>query len=218
MDLDAINQKISRTTREYKEYQLNEEDANPDPFLQFILWLDDAIISNAPDPTAMVLATCDEKSKPDTRVVLLKELAPNQFIFYTNYNSKKGAQLLNQPVAALNFYWPTFTRQVRIKGYVIKVANEQNEEYFSTRPRESQLGARAWVQSSVLSDRFEIDKRIQLEKEKFMDSPITCPDIWGGYAIIPYEYEFFQGRKWRFNDRLLYTLNEKKWKMVRLAP
>lgn len=219
MDLKKINKKIRENKRIYSERELKEKDVDTDPFSQFLVWFDEVFAANVCDPTAMVLATVDHYGNPDARVVLLKELEDNQFIFYSNYNSNKGKQLEDHHIAAINFYWSAFSRQVRIKGRVVKVDRKKNEEYFATRPRDTQLGTYAWVQSSVLKNREEIKERINLLAERYENKLIECPDYWGGYALIPFEYEFFQGTKWRFNDRLLYTLDDKnEWQMMRLAP
>ena len=218
MDLNKINEKIKNIKRITGALELNENEIDSNPFKQFVIWFDEAITSNTCDPTSMILATSDENNIPDTRVVLLKELAENAFIFYTNYNSNKARQLSNNHIAAINFYWPQLARQVRIKGNVSKVEKSHSETYFLTRPRESQIGAHAWIQSMPIANRQELENRVALTKEKFADHDITCPEGWGGYQLVPFEYEFFQGRKWRFNDRILYTSSGTDWKISRLAP
>lgn len=218
MDLSKINKKIKNFKRENVEYELQEENVKFDPFSQFIDWFEEVLDAGLLDPIAMVLATVDDQGNPDARVVLLKELEDKKFIFYTNYHSHKAKQLSHHPIAALNFYWPDFSRQVRIRGKVEKVDRVKSESYFATRPRKTQLGAHAWVQSSTISSRHDMDTKLEKVANKFSDKTIPCPDIWGGYALTPFEYEFFQARKWRMHDRLLYTLDEDAWRMDRLAP
>ncbi len=218
MKISKINQKIQNIAKEDKESNLLETDVKADPFEQFVDWFEQALQSEPYDPSAMVLATVDEKGQPDTRVVLLKELTDQRLIFFTNYLSNKARQLAHNDVAAINFYWPHVARQVRIKGKVVKTSRAKSEAYFATRAREAQIGAHASLQSSVISNRSEIDNKIKVLSEKFSDQEIPCPENWGGYELIPFEYEFFQGKKWRVHDRLRYTLHDKKWKLVRLAP
>lgn len=218
MKLEEINLKIKSIKRESKEGTFSEENAKADPFEQFLDWFDESISLGKCDPTAMVLATSDANGQPDTRVVLLKELEHNRFIFYSNYRSKKASDLANNNIAAINFYWPTFNRQIRIKGHVVKIDREKSQAYFATRPRETQLGAHAWIQSCLLSNRDEIHERIESQTKIFSGKEVTCPEVWGGYALTPFEYEFFQGRKWRFNDRIKYVIDNNIWKLTRLAP
>lgn len=216
MKLDEINKKIAAIKKEYGEAKLEHIASNP--LEQFISWLQDAIATEAHDPNAMLLATVDEKGFPDTRIVLLKAITEEGFIFYSNYDSKKARQLTQHDMAAINFYWPHFTRQVRIRGQVKKLDRKQSEAYFATRPRAAQLGAHASAQSTILPDRHAVEKQLRLLEAKFADQSIPCPANWGGYQLTPCEYEFFQGRKWRFNDRLLYTLENGQWKQHWLAP
>lgn len=219
MDLSEINHKIKNMKREDEEFELREESVKLDPFELFVIWFNEALQSGMQeDPTAMVLATVDENNQPDTRVVLLKELENQQFIFYSHYDSKKAHDLSKNNVAAINFYWPYHSRQIRIRGRVEKVKREKSENYFATRPRQTQLTTHAWTQSSSLTNRKEMDNEIKRLSEKFSNKPIPCPENWGGFVLVPFEYEFFQGRKWRMHDRLFYTLDNKTWKMKRLAP
>jgi len=218
MTLTEINKKIEKLKWEYGKHELKEESVKPNPFEQFVAWFSEALQSSLHDPSAMVLATVDEKGLPDTRVVLLKQLEDNRFIFFSHYGSKKAKELALHNVAALNFYWPASIRQIRIRGRVEKTDRAQSESYFATRVREAQIGAHAWVQSSVFSSREELLNRLKSTTTKMYDKEVSCPESWGGYALVPFEYEFFQGRMWRMHDRLLYTLAGDQWKMERLAP
>lgn len=218
MDLSEINRKIRNLKPDTDEHPFNESNAKADPFEQFILWFTEALLSEKCNPTPMVLATLDENGVPDTRVVLLKEIGNNQLIFYTNYQSKKAQQISHHNTVAANFHWREFGRQVRIKGKVEKVARSKSEAYFATRPREAQLAAHASHQSAIIKSPEVIANQMKLLAERFENQTIPCPEHWGGYALVPHEYEFFQGRKWRTNDRLFYTREENTWKMVRLSP
>lgn len=218
MELSEINQKIKNIRAERTTQQLPELGAKEDPFQLFLSWFNQALEVESTDPSAMVLATIDEKGLPDARVVLLKELEEHRFVFYTSYASKKAKDLAHQDVAALNFYWPDLFCQIRIRGRVEKITRKKSELYFSTRPREAQLGAHAWVQSSALSSQEELDQRIKLQTEKYANQTVPCPENWGGYALLPFEYEFFQRKQWRRHNRLLYTLMGTTWKIARLAP
>lgn len=218
MNVSIINEKIKQITRRNAEGSLQESNMNDDPFQQFMLWFDEVLDSGIYDPSAMVLATIDESGLPDTRVVLLKELEQNRFIFYTNYHSKKARELEKNPNVAINFYWPSLVRQVRLRGRVEKVSREQSEQYFLSRPREAQIGVYASHQSETIADRAELEDKIQHFTKQFENQPVPYPDFWGGYVIVPFEYEFFHGRKWRAHDRIFYHLENGKWKKVRLAP
>ncbi len=218
MKLVEINQKLKNMKAENLPPLFPEVELKEDPFEQFLVYFQQALASSHSDPSAMILATVDAKGYPDTRMVLLKELEDQRFIFYTHYGSKKAKDLAHQPVAALNFYWPELFYQIRIRGRVEKLSREKNEAYFSSRARGSQLSAQAWVQSSILSSEEELDERIRQQETEYAEKPIPCPENWGGYALCPFEYEFFQRRQWRRHERIRYTLEGKSWKKVRLAP
>lgn len=211
--------KISNVRREYGEHGLLSEHANNDPFTQFEAWLQEALASEDEDPTAMVLATVDDNGMPDTRVVLLKEMKERQFIFFTNFQSTKGKQLLTHSVAALNFYWPSLVRQVRIRGTVAQVAASVSDAYFASRPRLSQISAIISPQSQVIAGRAELEQRFQaLDMTTRQEQSLTRPQYWGGYAVLPFEFEFWQGRDNRLHDRLHYRWDQGEWLKEVLAP
>lgn len=218
MDFSDINLKIKNIHRTETESDLREEDVKSNPFEQFLDWFSVALASKNYDPSAMLLATVDEQGWPDARVVLLKEVGDNRLIFFTSYNSNKAKQLANNNIAAVNFYWPLSSRQVRMKGTVKKVDRGISDAYFATRPRATQIASNAFSQSSVIKDRNELEEKISVLAKEYGDKPIVCSENWGGFEFIPFEYEFFQGRKWRMHDRLLYKMHDNKWKIVRLAP
>lgn len=218
MDLASVNQRIKQIKRQNGQGELTESQSKANPFEQFIAWFNDVLDAGIYDPSAMVLATVDHNNQPDTRVVLLKELEENRFIFFTNYQSKKAKDLSAHPFVAVNFYWPSLVRQVRIRGLVEKVDQAKSAKYFATRPREAQLGVYASHQSSMIPSRETLDEKYKVYAEKFNTQDIPCPDYWGGYALTPVEYEFFQGRKWRSHDRIFYFLQNNQWQKTRLSP
>jgi pyridoxamine 5'-phosphate oxidase len=199
--------------------QLLESELDPNPFVQFERWFDDARRAQPQMPEAMTLATADAQGAVSARVVLLKSFDPRGFVFFTNYNSRKSCQLRENPRAALVFYWPTLERQVRVEGAVVKTTEEESDAYFATRPRGSQLGAWASDQSRVIAGRGDLDERFRQMDSTYRDLPIPRPPHWGGYRLIPITIEFWQGRADRLHDRFAYRLREAKdWVIERMAP
>ena len=197
---------------------LNENSVLSDPISQFSVWMDEAIESNLIEPNAMILATSSKKGVPSVRTVLLKGFDDKGFVFYTNYESLKAKDLNENPIASLLFLWLELERQIRITGKVEKLSNEESEKYFSSRPRESQLGAWASKQSSVIANREVLEKQYEVMKQKFDGKEIPLPPCWGGYRVLPYNFEFWQGRESRLHDRISYTLKTGKWHIERLSP
>jgi pyridoxamine 5'-phosphate oxidase len=211
--------KVADIRREYALAGLSEENLAADPIAQLRLWLDQAHEAQPEDFTAMVLATADRDGRPAARVVLLKGLDERGLVFYTHYESRKGQELLENPRAALVFYWSALERQVRIEGTVEKVSREESESYFVTRPRGSRLGAWASPQSRPIANREELEERVAAAAERFADGDVPLPDDWGGYLVRPESLEFWQGRPSRLHDRLRYErLPAGGWKVERLAP
>lgn len=203
--------------KNYQQFELSERDLTGQPFDLFRRWLDDAIRLKVDEPTAMVLSTSVD-GQPDSRVVLLKELSIEGFVFFTNFSSSKGIQLEKNDRAALNFFWPVLERQVRVKGRVEKLQEQQVIDYFASRPRDSQLGAWASEQSSELQSREELEERFHRFAEQYSDRTINKPPHWGGYVVAPFEIEFWQGRPNRLHDRFRYFRTETGWQVKRLAP
>ncbi|MGI4874527.1 MAG: pyridoxamine 5'-phosphate oxidase [Janthinobacterium lividum] len=207
----------------YSQRTLLEADVQPDAVQQFRRWLDEAIAAQLPEPAALTLATVDAASgQPSQRVVLLKGLPDDAgFLFFTNYDSRKGHELAGQPLAALNFFWPGLERQVRVEGRVEKAAPDVSTEYFQSRPHGSQVGAWASPQSAVIGSREELEAREHEVETRFQgQSPLPRPEYWGGYVLRPTRVEFWQGRPSRLHDRLVYEREGAggAWKISRLAP
>ncbi|WP_133130883.1 pyridoxamine 5'-phosphate oxidase [Legionella yabuuchiae] len=209
---------IADIRREYGTLSLSKQDAALTPFEQFERWFQDVIEVETIDPTAMVLATVDHQGHPDTRVVLLKGIENNAFVFFTNYQSTKAIQIDQNPYVALNFYWPEMARQVRIRGSIQKASKTQSDTYFASRPLSSQLSAICSPQSRVVGERGELEHRFNELIAKHQQEPIVRPEYWGGYVVNPETVEFWQGRDNRLHDRLQYILKDGQWHIKRLAP
>ena len=197
---------------------LDEKTIDRDPIKQFQLWFNDAIAAKLPLPEAMTLATATPDGKPSARMVLLKQVDQNGFVFFTNYRSAKAEQLDANPYAALVFYWVQFDRQVRIEGRVTRTPAEESREYFKTRPRESQIGAWASAQSAAISGREELEQRARELEALYCDRDIDCPEHWGGYRLQAESIEFWKSRVGRLHDRILYQRTASGWTISRLAP
>jgi len=198
---------------------LDERTIDRDPIRLFQLWLNDAIAAKIYLAEAMTLATATPAGRPSARMVLLKQVDQKGFVFFTNYNSAKAAQLDANPYAALVFYWSKFERQVRVEGTIVRTPVEESREYFRTRPRESQIGAWASAQSEVIGGREVLEQRAQELEALYGDSEIDCPEHWGGYRLRPDRIEFWKGRVGRLHDRILYQRRPgDSWTIDRLAP
>ena len=203
--------------RDFSVTGLDEADADADPFVQFGKWMNDALAADIRDPNAMTLATVGKDGLPDARVVLLKYYGADGFLFYTNYESKKGRDLAANPYATLHFFWRQLDRQVSIRGSVQKTSREESENYFNSRPFDSRIGAWASNQSRVIESRAFLEDRFREFKEKFGDH-VPLPDFWGGFRLTPERFEFWQGRQNRLHDRLQYSRIADGWKIERLSP
>jgi pyridoxamine 5'-phosphate oxidase len=196
-----------------------DSDLDPDPFVQFGRWFEEAKAAVKDLPEAMMLATATHDGEVSVRSVLLKEFDRRGLVFYTNYNSRKAAQMHENPRAALAFWWPPLERQVRIEGAVVRVTEDESNVYFATRPRGSQLGAWASDQSKVIAGRGDLDARFEELSKCYREGAIPRPPHWGGYRVIPILFEFWQGRPDRLHDRFVYRLRDAKdWVIERLSP
>jgi pyridoxamine 5'-phosphate oxidase len=204
--------------QDYSEIGLLESDCDSNPFKQFGIWLDQAIQANVAEPNAMTLATATRDGRPSARIVLLKGIDSRGFVFFTNYESRKGRELDVNPFAALTFLWTELARQIRIEGQVEFVTAAESDEYHRTRPRGSQLGAWCSSQSEVIGGREVLEARLRELEEKFRDRDVPRPPYWGGYRLTPVMIEFWQGRPNRLHDRIRYRWTAGKWIMERLAP
>jgi pyridoxamine 5'-phosphate oxidase len=210
---------ISKLRRDYSLMDLNEEDVKTDPVKQFSVWFDEAVRAEVNEPNAMHLATITADGRPSGRMVLLKGIQSDGFIFYTNFQSNKGKELDRQPACCLTFFWPELERQVRIEGVSERLPEDSSEQYFQSRPRGSQIGAWASPQSAVIKNRMVLEERMQALELKFSGAtPIQKPKQWGGYKVSPFLIEFWQGRSNRLHDRIRYLLDGEKWEIRRLAP
>ena len=205
--------------REYASHSLDENDAHGDPIQQFTIWFDQALKSQVIDVNAMTLATASAKGEPSARTVLLKGADESGFVFYTNYDSPKGRDLAANPRASLLFFWAELERQVRINGSVTKTTAAESDQYFYSRPVESQIGAAISEQSRPITDRSILERKFDELAAKYKNSQVPRPANWGGYRLKPDAIEFWQGRKSRLHDRLLYTRQpDGSWSRSRLAP
>ncbi|MFT3752160.1 MAG: pyridoxamine 5'-phosphate oxidase [Paludibacter sp.] len=208
---------IRNIRKQYMFAALDENSVLPNPLDQFEVWLQEAIESDQLEPTAMILSTVDEHFQPHSRVVLLKELTADSFVFFTNYEGRKAQQIAQNGKVSLVFFWPSLERQVRIEGIADKISEVLSTAYFKSRPLENQLGAWASPQSQLIRSRDFLEQQFQYYKQKFGDN-IPRPPHWGGYTVKPVSIEFWQGRANRLHDRLLFTLVGEEWKISRLAP
>jgi len=209
---------IATIRKEYSKASLDEATISKNPIQQFDIWFKEAVTAKIPEPNAMNLATVNG-GRPASRTVLLKGVENGKFVFYTNYQSRKGKELDENPACALTFFWPELERQVRIEGVASRVDAKRSDEYFQIRPRGSQVGSWASPQSSVIKGRSILDERAKQIEEKFKgQDKLPRPHQWGGFEIDPILIEFWQGRPSRLHDRILFTKDESGWKVNRLAP
>ena len=216
-DPPAIPTVLADLRKDYALKTLEEKDAASDPMQFFGLWMVEAIHSQVPEPTAMNLSTIDTRGRPAARIVLLKGVDKRGFVFYTNYESRKGRELAANPHAALTFLWKELERQVRVEGTVEKVTEKESEDYFTTRPLGSRIGAWASPQSQVIESRGWLERRWEAFEKQYGEQP-PLPPHWGGYRVKPDYIEFWQGRRSRLHDRIAYTLRDGAWSVSRLAP
>lgn len=213
-----MSKDISSIRKEYTKHSLDINDVDSNPLKTFNQWFEEALKSEVVEANAMSLATVGKNNMPANRIVLLKEVDKG-FVFYTNYQSDKGRELEENPVAALTFFWPELERQIRIQGNVEKVSEEMSTEYFQSRPKESQIGAWTSPQSTVIKNReILVEREESLKKKHASDEALPRPKQWGGYRVNPVHIEFWQGRPSRLHDRIVYTLVGGEWKINRLAP
>lgn len=216
---DTRHPDLSQLRIEYMLRALDERDVDENPISQFVKWLNESIAAGAHEPNAMTLATCTREGVPSARIVLLKIVDERGFAFFTNYLSRKGRELADNPRAALVFYWPELERQVRVEGDVILTSAQESADYFTSRPGDARIGSAASPQSQPIESRQELEARQRALLDRYPDGNVPCPPHWGGYRVRPRRVEFWQGRVSRLHDRIEYLLDGSgRWKRQRLAP
>jgi pyridoxamine 5'-phosphate oxidase len=217
-DSKEQQQRIGQIRRDFAKEELRESVVKENPIRQFSEWFDQALKTDLLDVNAMSLSTVSEEGIPSSRIVLLKGIDEHGFQFYTNYNSRKGRELQQNPHAALCLYWAPLERQIRIEGKVEKLGRKQSRDYFHQRPRLSQLGAWASEQSSRIESRSALEEQFRSIKHKFEGEEVPLPDFWGGFLLSPNRIEFWQGRPGRLHDRICYEKAGTEWNVFRLSP
>ena len=216
--MELTNKNIQNLRQEYRAAELAESDVDKNPFTQFGKWFKEALDALLYEPNVMTLATADLTGKPSARILLLKGFDENGFVFFTNYSSKKGKEMEENPQASMVFFWPELERQVRIDGLITKVAEQVSEDYFHSRPKGSQIGAAASPQSTIIPNRELLQNRVNELTATYTDQEVPKPVHWGGYLLEPTHIEFWQGRPSRLHDRITYTNVNGAWVINRLAP
>jgi pyridoxamine 5'-phosphate oxidase len=204
--------------RDYGVGSLREQDCHPDPIVQFGVWFEAVVKAGIAEPNAMTLATTTPDGKPSARVVLLRGFDDRGFVFFTNYESRKGRELAANPLGTMVFFWPEPERQVRVEGVVSRITAAESDQYHRTRPRGSQMGAWCSFQSEVVDGREVLENRLRELEEKFRDREVPRPPNWGGYRLKPAMIEFWQGRPNRLHDRIRYRIVDGNWVMERVSP
>jgi pyridoxamine 5'-phosphate oxidase len=213
-----MNNDLWDIRRTYDSKPLREESMLENPLDQFAFWLDEVMETPILDPLAATLATVSSDGTPAARIILVKEVDTDGFIFYTNYGSQKADSLLENPKACLNFFWDIIHRQVRITGTIKKISREHSEKYFHSRPYESQIAAYISPQSKTVTTRTVLEENFHKAHHHFQGKTVPIPELWGGYKLIPTQFEFWQGLPSRLHDRIVYDLSETKWTKKRIAP
>ena len=217
--MNKLKSYIKLLRNEFTSNVLEEANVSKSPFIQFAKWLQNAVDAGVMEPNAVTLATSSKEGFVDARIVLLRDFSTKGFSFFTNYNSIKGREIRHNKKACLNFFWPELQRQVRIKGTIEKLSSRASDQYFNSRPRESQIAAWASHQSEKLSDRNELENRFKEYEKKFYGRKIPRPPHWGGYCLKPVHVEYWQGRRSRLHDRIVYEKSRNnQWIIVRLNP
>lgn len=211
-------EELAAMRQEYSSRQLSRSNVSADPFEQFAKWFDEAVAAQIVEPNAMLLGTAGADCAPSGRIVLLKGFNRDGFVFFTNYESRKGRDLKANPSCFLHFFWRELERQVIISGHAERVTEAESDEYFASRPYESRIGAWASHQSETIESRSELEARFAGYKSRFPGPDVPRPPFWGGFRVSPNRMEFWQGRPNRLHDRLEYRLEDGTWRLFRLSP
>lgn len=209
---------IAKLRREYPVTELRRSQLKSHPEEQLKIWIEDARAAKVLEPNAMILSTASKEGRPSIRTVLLKGLDQNGLVFYTDYRSRKGKEIAENPRAAAAFLWLPLARQAIVEGEVEKISRKETKNYFSTRPRESRISASVSKQDDIVSSREVLDSRWEEARKKYENKDVPLPDTWGGYRLIPNLFEFWQGRQYRLHDRFRYRLEKGLWIIERLSP
>ncbi|MBK6962707.1 MAG: pyridoxamine 5'-phosphate oxidase [Bacteroidales bacterium] len=209
---------IAGIRKDYIKHSLDAVAVGSNPVAFFSMWLDEAVNAGALEPTAMAVSSVSEHGRPSSRMVLLKGIDDGKFTFFTNYSSRKGKEMTANSEIALLFFWPELERQVRVEGTAARVSDEESDAYFNSRPLESRIGAVASPQSDVITGRKTLEELYNSIAEKTISEGIVRPDNWGGFAVIPHTFEFWQGRPGRLHDRIRFRSDGNEWIKERLAP
>jgi pyridoxamine 5'-phosphate oxidase len=215
--MEDLKSYINSLRHDFTKQTLDKKDVNPNPITQFEKWFKEAVDAKVHEPNAMGLSTVSTDGKPSSRIILLRNFDEQGFVFYTNYNSRKGGEINENPHAALLFFWPELERQVRIEGVLIKQTAEESNKYFESRPRESKLGAWTSEQSKSIDSRDVLDQAY-IENSNKYPGEVPRPSFWGGYLLKPTYFEFWQGRASRLHDRIVYSQEQNNWMIERLSP
>lgn len=216
--MEDLRNYINSVRHDFSKEKLDEHDVFENPIFQFAKWFEEAVAAQVIDPNAMTLCSATKDGKPSSRIVLLRNFSENGFVYYSNYNSRKGSEIEENPNCAILFFWPELERQIRIEGVVQKQTPEESDLYFNSRPRESKLGAWTSEQSKKILNREVLNKEYEKVSLQYPDENVPRPPHWGGYLVKPSTIEFWQGRPNRLHDRILYTMENNIWKIARLAP
>jgi pyridoxamine 5'-phosphate oxidase len=216
--MESSNINIAAIRKDYTLKSFSESDLLKNPFDQFRVWFTEAIHAEVNEPNAMTLATVKPDGSPSARIVLLKGLEDNCFVFFTNYSSNKGQQISVNNKVALVFFWPELERQIRIEGVAEKLEEFKSDEYFKSRPMSSQIGAHASPQSQEIENRQYLEDLVLKMEELFSEQPIIRPNFWGGFKVTAHSFEFWQGRSSRLHDRFIFRKSNNEWLAKRLAP